>query len=121
MRKLPCALVGSSPEGCWSGRQDSDLQLAAKHLRRGLVALNLPDWTNGAQGKWTALQVAVTVCEFAKVATGYMDKIVCMPFFGEFDYDTAMNGPIWIMGTPLFYEYQVHYAWTSGLKRLVQI
>eukprot|EP00439_Symbiodinium_sp_Y106_P083865 s8_g24.t1 len=43
------------------------------------------------------------------VATGFNDQIICMPFFGEYDYETVQNGPIWIMGTPLFYEYEVHY------------
>ncbi|CAE7742087.1 PGA [Symbiodinium pilosum] len=43
------------------------------------------------------------------VATGYKDNVMCMPFFGEMNYETRVNGPIWIMGTPLFYEYEVHY------------
>lgn len=34
---------------------------------------------------------------------------VCTPAFGHMDYPTKLNGPVWIMGTPLFYEYQVHY------------
>lgn len=34
---------------------------------------------------------------------------VCTPAFGHMDYPTQLNGPVWIMGTPLFYEYQVHY------------
>ena len=38
-----------------------------------------------------------------------------MPFFGEYDYETVQNGPIWIMGTPLFYEYEVHYVGASAL------
>lgn len=38
----------------------------------------------------------------------------CMPFFGSYDYKTAQNGPIWIVGTPLFYEYEVHYDLSSS-------
>jgi hypothetical protein len=37
----------------------------------------------------------------------------CMPFISTFSYETAANGPIWIFGTPLFYEYQVHYDITT--------
>ena len=51
----------------------------------------------------------------SKVATGFNDQIICMPFFGEYDYETVQNGPIWIMGTPLFYEYEVHYVGASAL------
>ena len=34
---------------------------------------------------------------------------ICTPAFGATEYDTALNGPIWILGTPIFYAYQVHY------------
>lgn len=34
---------------------------------------------------------------------------VCMPAFGATDYVTSMNGAVWIVGTPLFYEYVVTY------------
>ena len=37
------------------------------------------------------------------------NKSVCMPAFGEMDYYTVENGPVWILGTPLFYEYTVGY------------
>jgi len=36
-------------------------------------------------------------------------KSVCMPGFGEMEYTTAEHGPVWILGTPLFYEYNVGY------------
>jgi len=36
-------------------------------------------------------------------------KKVCAPAFGVMDYDTRANGPVWILGTPLFYEYVVGY------------
>ncbi|CAJ1343879.1 unnamed protein product [Effrenium voratum] len=34
---------------------------------------------------------------------------VCLPAFGPMDYKTQKNGPVWIMGTPLFYSYKVQY------------
>mmetsp|Transcript_117845 Transcript_117845/g.375683 ORF Transcript_117845/g.375683 Transcript_117845/m.375683 type:complete len:527 (+) Transcript_117845:61-1641(+) len=40
--------------------------------------------------------------------TGKMVK-VCGPAFGKQDYNTKKNGPVWILGTPIFYEYQVVY------------
>lgn len=34
---------------------------------------------------------------------------VCVPAFGSMDYDTTTNGPVWILGTPLFYAFTVSY------------
>lgn len=34
---------------------------------------------------------------------------VCQPAFGTMEYPTSKNGPVWIMGTSLFYEYMVGY------------
>jgi hypothetical protein len=36
-------------------------------------------------------------------------KKVCTPMFGEMDYNTSSNGPVWILGTPIFYEYVIGY------------
>lgn len=35
--------------------------------------------------------------------------MVCLPAFGAITYTTAENGPVWILGTPLFYAFQVGY------------
>lgn len=43
-------------------------------------------------------------------------KRVCTPAFGAHAYDTKLNGPVWILGLPLFYEYQVGYD--LKLKRI---
>jgi hypothetical protein len=45
--------------------------------------------------------------------TGTSQK-VCSPAFSEMEYNTEMNGPVWILGTPIFYEYQVHYDMQSN-------
>lgn len=37
------------------------------------------------------------------------NKTVCMPAFGKMDYPTKLNGDVWILGTPLFYQFNVHY------------
>jgi hypothetical protein len=37
------------------------------------------------------------------------NKSVCMPAFGKMEYPTKLNGDVWIFGTPLFYQYNVHY------------
>jgi len=41
------------------------------------------------------------------------EKKVCVPAFGEMDYNTKVNGPVWILGTPIFYKYQVGYNMSS--------
>jgi len=43
-----------------------------------------------------------------EVHTGKTHK-VCVPAFGEMKYDTKLNGPVWIFGTPVFYQYRVGY------------
>jgi len=40
--------------------------------------------------------------------TGKSEK-VCSPAFSPMEYSTKQNGPVWILGTPIFYEYQVGY------------
>eukprot|EP00746_Dinoflagellata_sp_MGD_P001459 gnl/MRDRNA2_/MRDRNA2_102742_c0_seq1.p1 gnl/MRDRNA2_/MRDRNA2_102742_c0~~gnl/MRDRNA2_/MRDRNA2_102742_c0_seq1.p1 ORF type:complete len:650 (+),score=129.91 gnl/MRDRNA2_/MRDRNA2_102742_c0_seq1:75-2024(+) len=40
--------------------------------------------------------------------TGTKSK-VCRPAFGVMDMNTATHGPIWILGSPTFYEYTVGY------------
>lgn len=34
---------------------------------------------------------------------------VCSPAFAAMDYNTQKNGPVWILGTPFFYEFHVGY------------
>lgn len=36
-------------------------------------------------------------------------ETVCVPQFGEQDYNTLLNGPVYVIGTPLFYEHQVEF------------
>jgi len=42
------------------------------------------------------------------VPTNKMRK-VCVPSFGVQEYNTKVNGPVWILGSPLFYQYNVGY------------
>lgn len=44
---------------------------------------------------------------------GGIQKKVCAPAFGVMDFDTKLNGPVWILGTPIFYKYQVGYNMSS--------
>mmetsp|Transcript_44584 Transcript_44584/g.70923 ORF Transcript_44584/g.70923 Transcript_44584/m.70923 type:complete len:637 (-) Transcript_44584:70-1980(-) len=41
-------------------------------------------------------------------------KKVCMMAFSPTQYTTQLNGDVWIMGTPLFYEYTAHYDRGAG-------
>jgi len=40
--------------------------------------------------------------------TGKLTK-TCQAAFSPMQYDTTSNGPVWIIGTPLFYEYTVGF------------
>ena len=48
-----------------------------------------------------------------KIRTPQNEK-VCMMGFSAMDYYTELNGDVWIFGTPLFYEYTVHYDRGEG-------
>lgn len=37
-------------------------------------------------------------------------EIFCEPLFGVWEQRTFLHGPVWIFGTPLFYEYQVVFG-----------
>lgn len=37
------------------------------------------------------------------------NSTVCMPAFGKMEYPTQKNGDVWIFGTPLFHQFNVHY------------
>jgi len=38
---------------------------------------------------------------------------VCAPAFGVMEYNTLTNGPVWILGTPFFYQFNVHFDLAS--------
>jgi len=42
--------------------------------------------------------------------TGFWGRATCAPLFGVWEQTTAFHGPMWIFGTPLFYEYQVVFG-----------
>lgn len=44
-----------------------------------------------------------------RVPSGKKRK-VCAPAFGGHEMNTTENGPVWILGSPIFYEYEVGYA-----------
>jgi len=45
---------------------------------------------------------------------------VCTSNFGVVEYNTKSNGQVWILGTPLFYEYDVGYDLKSKMMSLTQ-
>eukprot|EP00927_Polykrikos_kofoidii_P016574 TRINITY_DN174_c0_g1_i3.p1 TRINITY_DN174_c0_g1~~TRINITY_DN174_c0_g1_i3.p1 ORF type:complete len:548 (-),score=76.45 TRINITY_DN174_c0_g1_i3:112-1755(-) len=47
--------------------------------------------------------------ELQKVAQQKLPKRMCKHSFGPMEYRTKSNGPVWILGTPLFYTYRVDY------------
>jgi len=44
---------------------------------------------------------------------------VCMMAFSPTEFTTELNGDVWIMGTPLFYEYSAHYDRGDGIEKEV--
>mmetsp|Transcript_57426 Transcript_57426/g.101925 ORF Transcript_57426/g.101925 Transcript_57426/m.101925 type:complete len:491 (+) Transcript_57426:93-1565(+) len=48
------------------------------------------------------------------VGTQMNGQIICFSFIDDIEYMTPTNGPIWIFGTPLFYEYEVHFDTAGG-------
>mmetsp|Transcript_17461 Transcript_17461/g.41460 ORF Transcript_17461/g.41460 Transcript_17461/m.41460 type:complete len:475 (+) Transcript_17461:55-1479(+) len=61
----------------------------------------------GKEGKTQALRVPASA--YVVAAAGPTGETMCLPFFGSYDYVTQSNGPVWILGTAIFYEYVVHY------------
>eukprot|EP00913_Durusdinium_trenchii_P019383 g18222.t1 len=48
-------------------------------------------------------------------------KKVCMMGFSPIEYKTEQNGDVWILGTPLFYEYIAHYNRGTGPEEEVSM
>mmetsp|Transcript_62994 Transcript_62994/g.150041 ORF Transcript_62994/g.150041 Transcript_62994/m.150041 type:complete len:570 (+) Transcript_62994:150-1859(+) len=44
-----------------------------------------------------------------QMPTATANRTVCAPAFEPMQYVTQKNGPVWILGMPFFYQYQVHY------------
>jgi len=55
-----------------------------------------------------------------KIRTTQNEK-VCMMGFSAMDYSTELNGDVWIFGTPLFYEYTVHYDRGEGKQEEINM
>eukprot|EP00927_Polykrikos_kofoidii_P035939 TRINITY_DN3041_c0_g1_i1.p1 TRINITY_DN3041_c0_g1~~TRINITY_DN3041_c0_g1_i1.p1 ORF type:complete len:532 (+),score=95.15 TRINITY_DN3041_c0_g1_i1:96-1691(+) len=50
---------------------------------------------------------------FARTPRQQEEKYVCAPAFGTSEYSSSSAGPVWIVGTPLFYEYVVGFDRTT--------
>lgn len=54
--------------------------------------------------------IAVSVTSlYGKAGNKTENEYICAPAFGTSDYSTSSTGAVWIVGTPLFYEYVVGY------------
>jgi len=51
----------------------------------------------------------LTAWSYIAQTTDFDGNQVCQPLFGQWDMHSVLNGPVWILGTPLFHEYQVVY------------
>mmetsp|Transcript_60200 Transcript_60200/g.105515 ORF Transcript_60200/g.105515 Transcript_60200/m.105515 type:complete len:547 (-) Transcript_60200:52-1692(-) len=64
-------------------------------------------------------QVAVPEESEEGQETSSAPQTECVPAFRPIEYNTDANGPVWVFGMPLFYEYQVsfdHASWPPGLS-----
>eukprot|EP00927_Polykrikos_kofoidii_P086592 TRINITY_DN9748_c0_g1_i1.p1 TRINITY_DN9748_c0_g1~~TRINITY_DN9748_c0_g1_i1.p1 ORF type:complete len:721 (-),score=123.26 TRINITY_DN9748_c0_g1_i1:34-2196(-) len=80
---------------------------------KNLTALKLPGSGYVLELMEDQLQYAMTklfgvVPVVLSRPTGEKKKI-CNPAFGVMNFKTEKNGPVWILGTPIFYQYQVGY------------
>jgi len=76
--------------------------------------IELPGWAYVAESMMDEVLYNYTdILDQGKVAVGSNStgrkRKVCAPAVAPVDYQTAQNGPIWILGTPVFYEYKVVY------------
>jgi len=62
----------------------------------------------GADGDKQVLEL--TAWAYVIMTPGVDGNDYCEALFGEWEYETALHGPVWILGTPLFYQYQVVFA-----------
>jgi len=54
--------------------------------------------------------VEITAMSYVYESTSAAGHRVCLPSFDTWQFDTKIHGPACILGTPLFYEYQVTFG-----------
>jgi len=103
--------------GSWLQGDDGINELPSVFLTLGapghLQMLELTPWsyiveTMQAQYKQSVKHLFGVIPVIVGQPTGKQQK-VCVPSFGVQEYNTAANGPVWIMGTPLFYQFHVGF------------
>eukprot|EP00927_Polykrikos_kofoidii_P086597 TRINITY_DN9748_c0_g4_i3.p1 TRINITY_DN9748_c0_g4~~TRINITY_DN9748_c0_g4_i3.p1 ORF type:complete len:734 (-),score=109.79 TRINITY_DN9748_c0_g4_i3:49-2250(-) len=103
----------------WMGNSSGLDELPTIHLHvagkngKGSTALKLPGSGYVLEMMQDQLKYAMAklfgiVPVLVSKPTGKKQK-VCNPAFGVMNFTTEKNGPVWILGTPLFYQYQVGY------------
>jgi hypothetical protein len=107
----------------WLTKDDGLNELPSIHLHVGGAAgnmqtLDLDGWsyiieTQEKEFKYEYKSVpGFGKIPYNKSFTGKTIK-VCSPAFSPMEYRTEQNGPVWILGTPIFYGYQVGYDLSS--------
>lgn len=62
----------------------------------------------GANGTEQALEMPGWSYVIESAEDGLVPRM-CQPAFGAMDFDTELNGPVWIFGTPFFYMFEIGY------------
>mmetsp|Transcript_114643 Transcript_114643/g.331328 ORF Transcript_114643/g.331328 Transcript_114643/m.331328 type:complete len:530 (+) Transcript_114643:71-1660(+) len=98
---------------------DSDLELPTKAQRAKDLLLDCDSWLNEGDGLGELPPIKFHIGHhgagsqvLSLEAVNYVFKVgsgSCKAAFGPLSYETKQNGPVWIMGLPLFFGYHVTY------------
>jgi len=67
-------------------------------------------WPEASNGTDPSASAVAAEAQAAEAPTSSRETLrVCEPGFGTMEYTTRLNGPVWILGTGLFYEYAVGF------------
>merc|ERR1719469_1238126 len=67
-------------------------------------------WPEASNGTDPSASAVAAEAQAAEASTSSRETLrVCEPGFGTMEYTTRLNGPVWILGTGLFYEYAVGF------------
>lgn len=97
------------------------LEDCSKWLTKEGGLLELPSLffhVKDANGRRSAFELTAWAWVTEMGMTNQPDRNVCTSNFGFMEYHTQKNGPVWIFGTPLFYEYDVAYDLSTKMMAL---
>jgi len=73
---------------------------------------------NDADGRRSSFELTAWAWVTEMAMINQPGRKICTSNFGFMEYHTKKNGPVWIFGTPLFYEYDVGYDMNTKMMAL---